>query len=168
MSRSGFSLTELLISVAILAVIAGIGATTYIDQLSRGRDQTRMADIARIQSALEKFRADHGEYPAEQAWCETSIGSCGHNCPCTGGEVTGNWHPNSLGAKLVPNYLVEIPVDPINDTGFYYYYEPVADDGNEYTACGRTLRCETVGAGLCAYALSARLEDGTVYEVCNQ
>ena len=133
MRRSGFSLTELLIAVAVMAVIAVIGATTYVHQLPRGRDQKRMADLVRIQSALEKFRADTGQYK-------------------TAGQIP----------SLVPNYLDEWPVDPVPGNNYLY---TVSCNSTYRNLCNRQINCQDNTC--CACELSVRLENGTLYEVCN-
>ncbi|MBI4137143.1 prepilin-type N-terminal cleavage/methylation domain-containing protein [Candidatus Roizmanbacteria bacterium] len=170
MSKSGFSLTELLISVAVLAVITGIGATTYIDQLSRGRDQQRQADVARLQSALERYRAEHGEYINEGFGCESSIGQYGFDCLNGTGSNT-NWDgagTNPLQVLVTEGYLEELPIDPINNAEHHYGYDSgcTAADQDDVN-CGRPVICEANTC--CSYQISFRLEsgDGTRVDVCN-
>ncbi len=61
--KSGFSLIELLVVVTVIALLMSAGAYTYSHQVSRGRDQKRMADLGYIQTALEKYKSDNGAYP---------------------------------------------------------------------------------------------------------
>ncbi|MFH1840960.1 MAG: type II secretion system protein GspG [Candidatus Shapirobacteria bacterium] len=56
-------MVELLIVIAIIGVLAGIGISSYIGQLARARDSRRKADLEQIRSALEMCRADVGSYP---------------------------------------------------------------------------------------------------------
>lgn len=60
----GFTLVELLITVAIIALLSTIGILVYSQVLKNGRDAKRQADLSNIQSALEQYRADQGYYPS--------------------------------------------------------------------------------------------------------
>jgi prepilin-type N-terminal cleavage/methylation domain-containing protein len=62
-SKTGFTLVELLIVMAIISVLAGIGIASYQNQLKKARDGRRQADLEQIRSALEMCRADTGTYP---------------------------------------------------------------------------------------------------------
>lgn len=64
MSRKGFTLVELLITVSIIVLLSTIGMVTYSQVLKNGRDAKRQSDLKIIQSALEQYRADQGSYPA--------------------------------------------------------------------------------------------------------
>lgn len=170
MNRSGFSLTELLIAVAILAIITGIGTATYIDQLARGRDQQRRADVARLQSALERYRADHGGYIDEGWGCESSVGW--YVTDCTPGAGTGTtWDPpasNPLHALVTEGYIEELPTDPINNANHHYGYESACGAvGDTDPFCeGTNVQCNN---SCCAYQITFNLEegDGTRIDVCN-
>ena len=59
----GFTLIELLIVISIIGVLMTIGIITYSKFLKDGRDTRRQADLKQIQSSLERYRADHGDYP---------------------------------------------------------------------------------------------------------
>lgn len=61
--RSGFSLIEILIVIAIMAILAAIGTYSYKSTQGKTRDAQRKADLATLASILERYYADHGFYP---------------------------------------------------------------------------------------------------------
>ncbi|MGI6278511.1 MAG: type II secretion system protein [Patescibacteria group bacterium] len=68
--RSGFTLLELLIVIAIIGILASLAAVSYSSAQRRARDSQRQADLKAIQNALEQYYADNdGNYPS--GGCET-------------------------------------------------------------------------------------------------
>lgn len=63
MKSHGFTLIELLITISIIALLSAIGFVVYRSVLEQGRDAKRQADLKAMQSALEQYRADVGNYP---------------------------------------------------------------------------------------------------------
>lgn len=61
----GFTVVELIITVAIIAILAAISILTYKNIQNEADDRAREADVAAIMDALEKYYADHGEYPSD-------------------------------------------------------------------------------------------------------
>lgn len=62
-SRSGFTLTELLIVIAIIAVLAGLIAAAAVNALENARRAAILLDIKNISAAAENFKNDYGSYP---------------------------------------------------------------------------------------------------------
>ncbi|MBN1475376.1 prepilin-type N-terminal cleavage/methylation domain-containing protein [Candidatus Sumerlaeota bacterium] len=60
-----FTLIELLIVVAIIAILAGIALPNFIEAQTRAKVSRAMADMRSIATALEAYRIDHNQYPAE-------------------------------------------------------------------------------------------------------
>ena len=61
--RQGFTLLELLASVAIVAAIAGAAVMVADGQLDRARRDLIQADLGRIGEAARRFRSDVGRSP---------------------------------------------------------------------------------------------------------
>jgi prepilin-type N-terminal cleavage/methylation domain-containing protein len=64
--RKGLTLVELLVVVAILALLVIAGIWAYRTQMSKGWDARRKADMDRIKVAVEEYEKDHDCYPPEE------------------------------------------------------------------------------------------------------
>lgn len=62
----GFTLLELLIVVAIMALLAGVVAPRYFGQLSKSERGVAKAQVEAFGRALETFRLDVGRYPNQR------------------------------------------------------------------------------------------------------
>ena len=63
--QRGFTLVELLVVITIIALITTIGLVIYQSSVRKGRDGRRQTDLEQIRSALELYRSDIGNYPAD-------------------------------------------------------------------------------------------------------
>ena len=70
-NEKGFTLVELIVVMTIIVIITSVGMVSYATAGSKARDSRRMADLERIRSALEMYRADNKIYPSD----ETTLGS---------------------------------------------------------------------------------------------
>lgn len=118
-SRMGFTLIELLIVVAIIAVLVGVGSVSFTTARRQGRDAQRKADLAKVASALEQYFADNTSYPGEffpagEIQCGVPIDNkvWGTSFTCV--------YPTDT--KV---YLQELPSDPSLAAGnLQYFYDP--------------------------------------------
>jgi len=64
--KSGFTLIEILTTMTIIAVLAGLALVSFQGARKTARDGKRKADLEQIRSALEMYRADNPTigYPA--------------------------------------------------------------------------------------------------------
>lgn len=126
-AQSGFTLIELLVVIAIIGTLASIVLASLNVARENARDARRMSDITQISRALELYWLEYGEYPSK-TWCDLSLGS--QNSSCLASE--GDWSETShIHAALVPDYIPDLPIDPINNDPYYYVYEPVVP-GDDY------------------------------------
>jgi prepilin-type N-terminal cleavage/methylation domain-containing protein len=100
-SRRGFTLTEVLIVVAVLAVLFIILLLNFNSHQGRARDAGRKTDLEKIKIAFEEYYNDHGCYPPS--------------------DILNNCN----GQELQP-YLDRIPCDPF--TKEPYVYVPLEDN----------------------------------------
>lgn len=94
--------------MAIIGILASLGAYTYAAALARSRDSQRIADMEFIGNGLEQFYLDNRSYPQVvnnphslfmAKWQLEDIG--GIDCPPPGNKLF-----------LAPKYLTTIPEDP--------------------------------------------------------
>ena len=92
-NNKGLTLIELLIAIAIIAVLLLITLSLYRSQMQRGRDGRRKADLAKVQKALEDYMNDHICYPNTL-------------------DCRNDFSP----------YLSLVPCDPLNTGNNIYFY----------------------------------------------
>jgi len=61
--RHGFTLVELLIVVAIIAVLAAIATPNFLEAQTRAKVSRSHADLKSLRTALETYRSDYNSYP---------------------------------------------------------------------------------------------------------
>jgi len=67
MNKKGFTLIELLVVVAIIGLLATLSIVALNSARARARDAKRVADVKQVQTALELYYNDFGQYPATVA-----------------------------------------------------------------------------------------------------
>lgn len=98
---AGFTLIELMVVMAIIVILAGIGVALYTNSVTRSKEAVLKQDLFRMRDAIDQFYADRSEYPP------------------------------SLEALVGERYLRAVPVDPFTnsvDTWQVTFAEP--DPGN--------------------------------------
>lgn len=60
---AGFTLVELIVSIAILAILTGIAYPLYTGYVEKARNERAESDIIKISMDLAKYDADNGAYP---------------------------------------------------------------------------------------------------------
>lgn len=97
-SQRGFTLVDLLVIVSVIGLLLSLMLTSVNVLRARGYDTTRKAEMRQLQTALELYHNDHGEYPTtHNVWFGDS--------PMGGNKTI--WVPN-----LAPKYVSELPTDP--------------------------------------------------------
>lgn len=61
--RHGFTLIELVVVLAILALLLTIAVPKYLHTVDNGRQAVQRQNIAAMRDAIDKFRGDQGRYP---------------------------------------------------------------------------------------------------------
>ena len=84
-SLHGFTVVELLVVLAVLALLLSIAAPRYIQHLDKAREITLKQDLRQMRDAIDKFYNDQGRYP------------------------------ESLIELVERSYLRSIPVDPVTE-----------------------------------------------------
>jgi len=106
--QSAFTLIEILVVVAILAILAAIVVPRVMDRPDEARKVAAKADVAAIVQALKLYRLDNGFYPS------TDQGLAALVQKPASAPVPGNWKQGG--------YLERLPKDPWG--GDYQYLSP--------------------------------------------
>lgn len=85
-ARRAFTLVELIIVLAILALLLTIAVPRYFTHIERTKEATLKQDLAVMRDAIDKFHGDRGRYP------------------------------ESLEELVTLRYMRSVPVDPITDS----------------------------------------------------
>lgn len=147
LKKRGLTLIELLIVVAIIAILVGV----LIPNFLRARAQSQLAaskgNMKHLAAALELYRTENALYPIATGFASEPPGppgvvyahhkprhTRGGHIPGGGGFVSGDGGGGGgtgIGVLLVlvPKYLQVVPFDPC--TGFDYYY--TSTDGSTYS-----------------------------------
>ncbi len=101
MKTRGFTLVEVLVTISILSILAGITLYAVNTVRVRSRDNQRITDLNRVQAAIVQYFTVNKTYP------------------------TGAYSNLDGTNMLVPTYLPSLPSDP---TGGTYYYNADVDN----------------------------------------
>lgn len=150
--HKGFTLIELLVVISIIGVLSTVAMTSLNSARKRTRDAVRKSDLHQIKVALESYYQEHGQYVAEGT-CDSSLGTCAA-CPCA--ATDWDYANASLIGLVLRNhsFFQNLPKDPINNSSYYYTYEP---------DCNQGVCTVPTNRGCCRYILQARLEGGGTY-----
>jgi type II secretion system protein G len=137
--NKGFTIIELIVVIAIIAVLAGIVLTNVSQYIEKSKVTRANTDVADIEKALELFYVQYGDYPWGQTglsrWTQfyssaaggtgdpyLTVNSClPQNCPHLSNFYKSDW-VNYNASYFVPNG---------------YYYVTLSDgDGDNKIGCG--------------------------------
>jgi len=138
MKRNGFTFIEMLVVVAIIAVLTAVGVTNFRVANRKARDGKRQGDLQQIRAALELYRTDEKAYPTVDIISAGEIVS-------SGGTV----------------YMDSVPDDPLEDYNYYYSSDAL---GLTYTLCA-ALELDTTGG--CSGAVAGVCGEDCNYEINN-
>jgi general secretion pathway protein G len=71
--NSGFTLIEILVASAIVALLSVTGVTGFQAITRNGRDAVRKTDLEQIRSALEIYKSENNFYPTTTVTCVPAI-----------------------------------------------------------------------------------------------
>lgn len=103
-SRRGFTLIELVIVIALVSILAGIGMYNNRNAVTRAKEGVLAEDLFRMRDAIDQYYADKGKYPA------------------------------NLEALVSEQYLRAIPKDPFTESATTWQEIPAEPDPNNPSA----------------------------------
>jgi len=62
-SIKGFTLVELLVVLAILALLLTLAVPKYFNSIEKAKDATLRQDLNTLRESIDKYYADNGQYP---------------------------------------------------------------------------------------------------------
>jgi len=116
--KSGFTLIEMLIVIAVIAVLAGVVLTGVSGFQASARDTSRIGDLRNTQNYLELFFNRCGHYPVDGS------GDCGS--PGSQGQLD----ESALETALL-SVTSQVPGDPVGTSPYVYEYG-YSDTGLNY------------------------------------
>jgi len=63
MKQRGFTLVELMVVLAVIALLLSVVVPDYIDRMKRAEETVLQENLALMRDALDKHYADAGQYP---------------------------------------------------------------------------------------------------------
>lgn len=137
--QSGFSITELLIVVAVIGVLATIAVPSLLSAIYRGKQKRTMADLRSLSAAVMAYGVDLNFVPLQPA--EASI--------------TG------IQASLEPTYIKKLPVRDAWGRDFRYESNAI---GSAYTITSFARDGSASGPSsgpITSFSDDLRISDGT-------
>lgn len=109
MRKTGFTLIELMITVAVIGVLAAIAYPSYQDYVKRGRRADAMGELQQAVAAMERYFTVNGSYTGATAGATGTI-------------------PNRLPRTGTKHYDISLTLTPASDprTGFVIRATPAS------------------------------------------
>jgi general secretion pathway protein G len=126
-NKKGFTLIELMVVIAILALLGGIVAPKVIGRLRQAKPQKAKIDLTQIETGLDMYAADNGSYPTTEQGLQALITK-----PTTPPEPL-NWS----GPYVKPTDfkdpwgVVYVYVSPSTHEGYDFDLSTLGSDGQE-------------------------------------
>lgn len=137
---AGFSLIEILVVVSIITLLVAVLYANFSEGSAQARDAERQGDIRKLQSAIELYRQENGQYPAGCNGPNTWSGQSGTSYACGSG--------NQYIVGLAPKYIPSLPTDPkLNGLNSGYVYMANPDRSVFKLMAKNTVESETVDVG---------------------
>jgi type II secretion system protein G len=124
-TNRAFTLIELLIVVAIIAILAAIAVPNFLEAQVRSKVSRVKSDLRTMRTAVESYAVDNSRYP------RTSWGCAPYLDEINGQLVWGTLLPSQITTPI--SYLSSLPTDPFAknstdrvDAILYTYQDPVS------------------------------------------
>lgn len=117
LNNKGFSLIELIVVIAIMAILVGALAPQYMKFVERSRKSTDVQNVAAIKSALEVYAADPMVEPAN-ALANGTVTITTTETPVSATNATGNGNA-ALTAAGISNLVLKSTKWPTATAGTY-------------------------------------------------
>jgi general secretion pathway protein G len=116
--QQGFTLIEILIVVAIIAILASVVLVGLGPTQQQGRDARRLSDLREVQTGLELYFNKCGYYP----------GVVNASAPCAAWSAASDWTDMATALTGSGLGIASVPNDPTAQKTYYYG----SSDGTSY------------------------------------
>ncbi len=121
-SSEGFTLIELMVSIAIISILSAIIFASFTTARKQSRVAERVTDMKQVQAALEFYYAANRSYPS-------TGGSGNWRGVCVN---WGSYTANNTIPGLAPLYIPVVPTDPQTDVANSLSCYLYTSDGKDY------------------------------------
>jgi general secretion pathway protein G len=119
----GFTLIELMVSIAVIAIVASVGTLVYSNAQRTSRASKRVQDLQALKGALELYKTTTGSYPPQNGWA------------CISSSLS----------VLAPKYMPVLPADPLDkgNAGGANCYQYTSAAGDPTVLTGQEFKLRT-------------------------
>ncbi len=118
MKKEGFTIIEILVAITIIGLLSSISIVSLSGVRKNSRDSKKIADLERIQTALEFYFMDNYNYPSSFIESKNNIVELGfynYKALCEDGFKASCVESEKTYMGIIP-----IPTSAYNYSGFYY------------------------------------------------
>lgn len=130
-NKKGVTLFELLLTMALITIISGFAIGYLSKQTIKGRDAKRKAAISTVQTALELYRSENNQYPADNSGVIVGCGTYASPTDCAWGAT---WSQINIAFKPI-EYMKKLPLE--TKVGWSYFYKRNATNNQKYYLCSK-------------------------------
>lgn len=109
--RSGFTLIELMIAVAIIGILAAVAYPAYTSYVRRGKIAAALGELSAVRVRLEQYYQDNRNYGSTASTCPVAMPSA------TGFAFSCSWGASSNSQSFV---VIATGVDSAGMGGYAY------------------------------------------------
>ncbi len=117
-----FTLIELLIVVAIIAILAAIAVPNFLEAQTRAKISRVKSDMRSLATAIEMYRVDQNQYPITSQWI---------NGP--GAPTPSTFNNRMRGITTPIAYISSLPLDIFWEQNYSFPVSPGQNPSFEYT-----------------------------------
>lgn len=110
-ARGGFTLAEILVALALMALLAAVLLPTVAGQVLKGDAGRVVQDLEAVRAGSERFLTDLRRYPGRYSDLSTAIAT-------THTDIHGNAYTNAQVTKWAGPYVTKDTLDAGVETGF--------------------------------------------------